>query len=944
MRRLAPIPAAAILLLTALTLGRAQEPIRAGATVIGRILDAASGAPVPVAEVLVEGTAIYALSDSAGRYLLRRVPPGPHVLLVRALGYASARIPITAPARGTLARDVRLAARALEVEELIVVADPSSRARGELGTASVVERDAIAHQTAASLEGVLELIPGAELKPPDLANVQQIALRSVPTSYVTSLTLGGPTAADLASFGTLIILDGVPLSNNANLQTTGPRGELSVPSSAGGGIDLRRVPASTLDRVEVIRGVPSARYGDLTQGVIVVDTRAAVVEPVAAARYDAHILEGSFVMGEQLGAPHAVTGSIDITSNETRPGLTNDKTTRITGQLAHRAVPGGDVSAGWTGERPVLDTRVDYFRVFENNPEDLEVSPGRASRSRDMGLRISERARFPLGRRSSLELTGSLDYVRQRSYRQALLVRGAMPFTDWLDQGRSIGHFIGGEYTSRLWLEGDQWQIYTRVEGERSGWLLGFEHKPRVGVEFRREWNSGPGYRFDVEYPPQVTFNGVQGFDRPRPFDAIPAVATTSVYLDDRLIGLLPWAIPLDIQAGLRFDLLHRGSHWFTWGRDWMLQPRLNAQLAPWPWLRLRGAWGLTAKQPSVGQLYPPPQYYDVVNVNWYANDPAERLAVLSTFIRNPKNPELGFTRGRKAEAGIEFAPGLGRGVLSLVAFSDRITEGVGYRGVPGHLLREHFQLTDSTPGSGVPPEIIEPASYVDTVPILIDRPDNILTLETEGLELTLDLPELRALRTRLNVQAAWIRTKLFEDDLDFGGVFSSFQMMEDIPRSAYWEPVTRTGERAIFTYRLIHHQPQLGLVVTGTIQHFAYEELHDIARTDSLAFAGYMTRSGRLVPVPPERRADPEFADLRAQHRGTLFFTEPTEIIDDWLMSLQVSKTLPRGGRLSFYAFNVLDREGRVSEKPFGSRSFSGLRFGLEVSLPLVELIPSGL
>ncbi len=32
------------------------------------------------------------------------------------------------------------------------------------------------------------------------------------------------------------------------------------------------------------------------------------------------------------------------------------------------------------------------------------------------------------------------------------------------------------------------------------------------------ERNPGDGYQFDVEFPPQVTFTGVQGFDRPRTF------------------------------------------------------------------------------------------------------------------------------------------------------------------------------------------------------------------------------------------------------------------------------------------------------------------------------------------------------------------------------------------------------------------------------------------
>ena len=905
-----------------------------GAVVSGRVVEAKTAVPIDLAQVTVEGTRIFALADSTGRYRLVGVPPGPQVLLVQRLGYADSRVPITVPPLGTVIQDIEMAVSALELEGLIVTADPSGRARGELGTASVVDQAAVANQTAASLAGVLELIPGEPLKPPNLDDVQQIALRSVPTSTSAALTLGGPSAQDLASFGTLIILDGVPVSNNANLQTTGSRGVLRVASSAGGGIDLRQIPASTLERVEVIRGVPSARYGDLTQGAIVVDTRAGVVEPTASVRWDAQLLEGSLVAGRALGSPQLASASFDLTRNELARSYGLADSYRLAAQLAHRALI-GRIPAGRAGDgRLVLDTRLHFFKVNADSPENPEVLPGSAYWNRESGLRLSERARLALAGEAVVDLTAALGYTRRRSFVQSPLVAPALPFTDRLSEGRGTGRFIGGQYLSALTLEGDEWLIYSRLEGQKPQRFLGFDHRLRVGAELRREWNAGPGYGFDMESPPQVTFNGVRGFDRPRRFDAIAPVAASAVYFDDRLIRTVLGGAGLELQAGLRLDLLHEGTHWFSGIRDAVLQPRLNAQLAPWPWLRLRGAWGRVAKQPPVAYLYPPPQYFDVVNVNWYATDPAERLAVLTTFIRDPTNPDLGFATGRKAELGLEFAPRRGATSVSLVAFSDRTTGGVGIGARPDFLLRERFQLSDSTPGTGQPPQIIEPAFAVDTIPILIDWPENNLTLESEGIELTAALPELRPIRTRLHVQAAWMRTKFFKEGLDFGPPFTSeFQLNENISRAPFWEDPLRTGERAIITYRLIHHNPALGLVVTATIEHIAKEIEQNVAGTDSLAFAGYITRSGRLVYVPVEERASPEYSDLRVPRTGT--FVDLNETPPDWLMSLQVSKTLPRGGRLSFFAFNVLDRRGR-REPGVGIRVFPELEFGVEAMLPL--------
>ncbi len=934
-------PLARSLLLVGLLVGAAgaatssaQEPSRAGATVVGRVRDARTGEPVVLASVDVEGLPLSTLTDSLGRYRLSGVPPGPQIIVVRGLGYAVARLPITVPPAGTVVRDVELAARALELEGLIVTANPSGRAQGELGTASVIDREAIANQAAASLAGVLELVPGVPLSPPGLDNVQQIPLRSVPTSSSPSLTLGGPSAADVASFGTLIILDGVPLSNNANLQTTGPRGELRVPSSARGGIDLRRIPAATIERVEVIRGIPSARYGDLTQGAVIVETRAAAVEPVLGGRYDERTGELNLLGGASVGPAHALTAVLDVANTKLAPGRRSDDVLRLSAQLAHRAELwlGGAAADG--APRGTLDTRIDFFQLYENNPEDPDVLPGKASWSRDNGLRISERARFKLGRTATLRLTAAVDYTRRRSFAQSLLLRPAMPFTDRLTEGRSIGRFVAGEFLSKLWLEGDEWLVYARPELETQGGLLGFRQDSRVGLELRREWNTGPGFQFDIEFPPQVTFNGVRGFDRPRRFDEIPPVATSAAYVDSRLVRALGGSAALDVQAGVRVDLLHGGATWFSSVRDAVFQPRLNAQLAPVPWLRLRGGWGRTAKVPSIGDLYPAPQYFDVVNVNWFANNPDERLAVLTTFIRDPTNPSLGFAEGRKAEVGFELATASGDAALSLVAFSDRTEGAVGLQNDPGFLLRDRFQLTDSTAGTGRPPDIIEPPFATDTIPILVDRPANNLTLESEGFELTAHLPELRPVRTRVDVQGAWLRTRFFKEGLDFGPNFSLFQMDEKIPRAPFWEDLVRTGELAVFTYRIVHHQPALGLVVTATVQHIARERRRDVGSRDSLAFVGFITRSGELVRVPPEARGLPEFADLRQARSGTI--PTETEIPSDWFMSLQVQKTLPRGGRLSFFAFNVFDRRGRFSGTGFGNRFIPALRFGLELTLPL--------
>jgi len=913
--------------LAALTLatGPAVAQQQSAASITGRITEAVSGAAVPGAVVSIEGTTLTTVADDLGRYRLAAVPPGPQVIRVIRIGYAPLRHSVVVPNEGTLTLDLGLAKSALQLPGLVVTADPASRARGELGTASVIGQEAIRNQSGASLAAVLELVPGTLLQPPGLDGVQQFGLRAVPISPGPAPSAGsasGPTASLLASFGTQIVLDGVPVSNNVNLQSLGPRGELALASASGGGIDLRRIPAATLERVEVIRGLPSSRFGDLTQGVVLVDTRAGAVNPEVLVRLDARTVEATLLGGKRMGSQTFGTANLNLARTRLAPGFQDNTGSRISAQLAHRH----------EGARLTLDTRLDFFQVLDDQPPSA-LSPDLASQSRDNGLRLSERLRWRLGERSQLDWTAAFEGVRQRSFAQSPRLRGAMPFTDRLTEGTQDGKFIGGIYVARVDVDGDPRHFYSRLESYLPTRWAGLDHELRTGLELRREWSGGPGYVFDIEFPPQVEFNGVNGYDRPRRFDAIPPLVTSAVYVDDRISRTLGNRWLLNAQGGVRLDLLHWGSTWFRAARDHAIQPRLQLELAPSRWFRVRAGAGRLAKVPSLGDLYPARQYYDLVNFNWYANDPNERRAILTTRILERQNPNLTMARADKAELGVEADLGRG-GQIALVGYLDRVRRAVGVTLEPTYLIRDRYAVDSTTINQGRPPDVLQPPIASDTVPVLIDRPDNNVDLRSRGLELTAILPEIAPLRTRIAIQAAWSWSRLESNGVDFGTGFDEFQLNERRLRAPYWESVVQTGERLLVTTRLIHHQPKVGLVITGTLQLFVREARVNEAGIDTLAFAGYITRSGQLVPVPREQRTDPQYHDLRLPRLGVL--DDPQRGPVDWLFSLQVSKSLPLDGRLSFYAFNAFDRLGSYGGRTTVPRLFPAARFGLEITMPL--------
>ena len=112
-------------------------------------------------------------------------------------------------------------------------------------TSSIIGRQAIDHLQASSLADIMQLIPGKEMGNVDMTQKSNLQLRTLRNN-------------NTSAFGSSIVVDGVPISNNGLLT----QGQFS--STAFTGTDLRQIAADNIDNVEVIRGIPSAEYGDLT--------------------------------------------------------------------------------------------------------------------------------------------------------------------------------------------------------------------------------------------------------------------------------------------------------------------------------------------------------------------------------------------------------------------------------------------------------------------------------------------------------------------------------------------------------------------------------------------------------------------------------------------------------------------------------------------------------
>jgi outer membrane receptor protein involved in Fe transport len=142
------------LFLTALTFGlSAAADAQGKARIVGRILDANTGAPLAGAQViLVENPLIVSVSAIDGRYTLLNVPAGPVSVRVRSIGFQSKVIAgIVATEGGYVTQDVTLAAQVIEVEALTVNAGSE---RGSVSAALEQQRSATGIVNAVTAEQI----------------------------------------------------------------------------------------------------------------------------------------------------------------------------------------------------------------------------------------------------------------------------------------------------------------------------------------------------------------------------------------------------------------------------------------------------------------------------------------------------------------------------------------------------------------------------------------------------------------------------------------------------------------------------------------------------------------------------------------------------------------------------------------------------------------------
>ena len=245
---------------------------------VSGIVTATDGSPLADAVVQVEGTMQRATTNESGRYELIGLTPGVHTLRALLLGYRAVTRTVTVSAGAATEVSFALESAPISVGgvEVMVGSRAPHTAADELAVpVDVYTSERIARQ------GTTETSQALQALSPSVNFPRQSVTDA--TDIVRPFTLRG-----LSPDHTLVLLNGWRRHPTAVVNT------FAYGTSAGSsGVDLNALPASAIDRIEVLRDGASAQYGsDAIAGVVNVVTRGGRFAPFA------NVTAGQYMSGD----------------------------------------------------------------------------------------------------------------------------------------------------------------------------------------------------------------------------------------------------------------------------------------------------------------------------------------------------------------------------------------------------------------------------------------------------------------------------------------------------------------------------------------------------------------------------------------------------------------------------------------------------------------------
>lgn len=827
----------------------------------GKVFDAKTKKPLYYSVVNLKGTYMYDLTNEDGSYTLSEVQPGKYIMYISVLGYQAQENEITINKSRT-ELNIYLHPSSLDLEEVTVTAQASQSKSGS--TTYKIGSQAIQQVQPISVSDILQLIPGNQVGATDLSNAAQVNLRNADGD-----------SEDINSFGTAIIIDGNQLSNDANMQVyNSATGESGGTNVANEGVDLRSISASNIESVEVISGVASAKYGNITSGAVLIKRKAGYTPWRASFNTTPESYQAGINKGFRMNRGGFLNVDFDYTYSNVSNTSRKDYYQRINTGL--RWTKEFSKRLSWTN-----NMAFSYGYSFDgerSDPDETVVTSQTESKNQA----------FSLSNNGSLNILGRTNYSLSVNYtdqytKKKLMEDGPIPIIESLEEGTYYTNYSDISFYQTTELFGAPVNVNARFDTEQLFKTGALKHSTNIGMEYSFNKNYGKGKVLPSEgQVASVTGPG----SRESNFHDVPASHIYSAYFQDD-INYAGEKSNYLLKIGARYDYMIEKYH--------LLSPRLSFSAKYFDKFRIRAAYGLSYKAPSMLQLYPGPAYFDIINLNHYANDESRRLAVVTTYIYQPDNTFLKPSRGDTFEGGIDFEHK--KWNFRLTGFRKKITDGITSYNQLKTFEKEIWEVVEEYDDAQPLVQYSGESIYVSST---MSAYANALESTTTGLELTAQFPKIKATNTSIHLSGSYLKTNSHRDvpTLKSSVTLSGTQLN----RYGVYETPSYNTTISRSKLTLVQHIPEIKLLIT-MITEANWKYKYAVDEYPSIYPIAYYDGAGDYVEIPEEQRTSEEYSDLVSSN--TYYESTPTPTYFNF--HLQIRKETKQGHSFSFYANNFL-------------------------------------
>lgn len=685
----------------------------------------------------------------------------------------------------------------------------------------------------------------------------------------------------------------MPVSTNANMNTGLG---LSSISSGNSGADLRSIATDDIESVEIIRGVASAEYGDVSSGVMIVNKRIGVSDLNMKAR----IMPGIKQLHAGKGFDIKSAGSLNISADYARgtsdPRFLTDKYNRGLLSLAHRKTL---LDKTWT-----LTTNLDLSYTGEwkgADPDEPEAMKKFFSSRDAFSLRLSHNGMLKLDKAlaRTLKYDVALSLSSDRIFNDRLVPVGAGAILDATKDGMYEGTPYPSSYETLSGTKSNPVMYWAKFSDLFYLNVGNMSNRFNVGTEWKIEGNRGIG-----QYDKTPKFKAFAQ-DRIRRFCDIPYMNQISAYVEDNVVLTFSERRYPNItgQAGVRWTVVQ------PWRNERMmaLSPRLNIAVNPERYLSLRLGYGISEKVPSLQDLYPSPDYYDFYNMS--VSDGQKSYYLYSTRVFDNKPVSIKTMRGTKYELGFDVRLDNGMS-FSVVGYHEKVSRGFGPDNSEWKtLVFDVWNAADVTFTGQKPIYDQQNPSRRDTVLYNLIRPGNPKSRRNRGIEFDFNFGKINATNTSFYLSGAWSETRSSSsnlgyklpvgEDRNYGPVYVVY------PESSYSFSENR---RFSATLRVVQHIPVIRFIVSASAQCILYEYDHEVS--SGTRPLGYIYGS-EYIKFTEDQLDDVEFNFhgymLKDQIFDTRISNVPVTWPAIWCLDMRVTKEIGDKAGFSFYANNVL-------------------------------------